>query len=174
MRDEFPEADMDKVIRMCIIHDLGECFTGDIPTFEKTKSDEVKEEFTYEDENITMNIGPTGISIHYTEDNKSKEVQDFLNYCDKLDDELFIEVCESFEPGELAKLEKNLDTPNYKETINTFTNKVNEISKNKLSRIYEDCEIEIKKQRKIIEDAKTKIAEFDKIMDTYTKKYSIC
>lgn len=30
MRDEFPEADMDKVIRMCIIHDLGECFTGDI------------------------------------------------------------------------------------------------------------------------------------------------
>lgn len=22
MRDEFPEADMDKVIRMCIIHDL--------------------------------------------------------------------------------------------------------------------------------------------------------
>ena len=33
LRDEFPEADMDKVIRMCIIHDLGECFTGDIPTF---------------------------------------------------------------------------------------------------------------------------------------------
>lgn len=35
MKDEFPEADMDKVIRMCIIHDLGECFTGDIPAFEK-------------------------------------------------------------------------------------------------------------------------------------------
>ena len=40
MRDEFPEADMDKVIRMCIIHDLGEAFTGDIPTFEKTAEDE--------------------------------------------------------------------------------------------------------------------------------------
>lgn len=132
------------------------------------------EEFTYEDENIKMNIGPTGISIHYTEDNKSKEVQDFLNYCDKLDDELFVEVCESFNPGELAKLEKNLDTPNYKETINTFTNKVNEVSKNKLSKIYTDCEIEIKKQHKIIEDAKTKIAELNKIMDTYTKKYSAC
>ncbi len=40
MKNEFPEVDMDKVIRMCIIHDLGECFTGDIPTFEKTDEDE--------------------------------------------------------------------------------------------------------------------------------------
>jgi putative hydrolase of HD superfamily len=44
MRDEFPEADMEKVIRMCIIHDLGECFTGDIPTFEKTSANELTEE----------------------------------------------------------------------------------------------------------------------------------
>ncbi len=43
MRDEFPEADMDKVIRMCIIHDLGECFTGDIPTFEKNQDHEQTE-----------------------------------------------------------------------------------------------------------------------------------
>ncbi len=42
--NEFPEADMDKVIRMCLIHDLGEAFTGDIPSFEKTKNDEEKEE----------------------------------------------------------------------------------------------------------------------------------
>ena len=39
LRHEFPEADIDKVIRMCLIHDLGECFTGDIPTFVKTDSD---------------------------------------------------------------------------------------------------------------------------------------
>ena len=44
MRDEFPEADMDKVIRMCIIHDLGEAFTGDIPAFEKTQAHEAAEE----------------------------------------------------------------------------------------------------------------------------------
>ncbi len=44
MRDEFPEVDMDKVIRMCIIHDLGEAFTGDIPTFDKTQADEQTEE----------------------------------------------------------------------------------------------------------------------------------
>ena len=39
LRHEFPELDMDKVVRMCLIHDLGECFTGDIPTFEKTDRD---------------------------------------------------------------------------------------------------------------------------------------
>lgn len=44
IKDEFPDADMDKVIRMCIIHDLGEAFTGDIPTFEKTKENEKDEE----------------------------------------------------------------------------------------------------------------------------------
>ena len=44
LREEFPEADMDKVTRMCIIHDLGECFTGDIPTFDKTAAHESREE----------------------------------------------------------------------------------------------------------------------------------
>lgn len=44
LRDEFPGADMDKVIRMCIIHDLGECFTGDIPTFDKTAAHEKTED----------------------------------------------------------------------------------------------------------------------------------
>ena len=44
IRDEFPQADMDKVVRMCLIHDLGEAFTGDIPTFDKTASDEAREE----------------------------------------------------------------------------------------------------------------------------------
>ncbi len=44
IKDEFPEADMDKVIKMCIIHDLGEAFTGDIPIFEKTEANEKTEE----------------------------------------------------------------------------------------------------------------------------------
>jgi putative hydrolase of HD superfamily len=43
LRDEFPQADMDRVIRMCLIHDLGECFTGDIPTFQKTDADRARE-----------------------------------------------------------------------------------------------------------------------------------
>jgi putative hydrolase of HD superfamily len=39
LRHEFPELDIDKVVDMCLIHDLGECFTGDIPTFVKTDDD---------------------------------------------------------------------------------------------------------------------------------------
>ena len=43
LRDEFPDADMDKVIRMCLIHDLGEAFTGDIPCFDKNPDHEETE-----------------------------------------------------------------------------------------------------------------------------------
>ena len=39
LKREFPDVDIDKVVSMCLIHDLGECFTGDIPTFMKTDSD---------------------------------------------------------------------------------------------------------------------------------------
>ena len=40
---EFPDADIDKVIKMCLIHDFGEAITGDIPSFFKTQQDEEKE-----------------------------------------------------------------------------------------------------------------------------------
>ena len=49
LKEEFPEADMDKVMRMCLIHDLGEAFTGDIPSFYKTKADEAQEEKMLQD-----------------------------------------------------------------------------------------------------------------------------
>ena len=44
LREEFPDVNMDKVIEMCIIHDLGEAFTGDIPAFDKTSAHEEMEE----------------------------------------------------------------------------------------------------------------------------------
>ena len=43
LADEFPELDMAKVIKMCLIHDWGEAVTGDIPSFLKTGADEAKE-----------------------------------------------------------------------------------------------------------------------------------
>ncbi len=36
---EYPSLDTEKLLQMCLIHDLGEAFTGDIPAFEKTESD---------------------------------------------------------------------------------------------------------------------------------------
>lgn len=57
MKDEFPDVDMDKVIEMCIIHDLGEAFTGDIPTFEKTEEDEKREEKLLSDWIKTLPVG---------------------------------------------------------------------------------------------------------------------
>ncbi len=44
LRHEFPQLDIDRVVAMCLIHDLGECFTGDIPSFDKTAADEEREE----------------------------------------------------------------------------------------------------------------------------------
>ena len=44
LRHEFPDLDMDKVVNMCLIHDLGECFTGDIPAFVKTDADRKTED----------------------------------------------------------------------------------------------------------------------------------
>lgn len=46
--EEFRSADMNRVIRMCLIHDLGEAFTGDIPAFDKNSSHEKTEEQAYD------------------------------------------------------------------------------------------------------------------------------
>lgn len=48
LEDEYPQLDMNKVIKMCLIHDLGEAFTGDIATFNKTFADAEKEDAAFE------------------------------------------------------------------------------------------------------------------------------
>ena len=42
--DEYPSMDINKVIKMCLIHDFGEAITGDIPSFYKTEQNEAEEE----------------------------------------------------------------------------------------------------------------------------------
>ena len=44
VKDDFPEADINKVIVMCLLHDLGEAVLGDVKAFEKTEKDEILEE----------------------------------------------------------------------------------------------------------------------------------
>lgn len=43
-KDEYPTLDMDKVIKMCLIHDFGEAVTGDIPAFYKNEENEKEEQ----------------------------------------------------------------------------------------------------------------------------------
>lgn len=44
IKDKFPDADIHKVMLMCLVHDLGEAITGDIPSFLKTKENEATED----------------------------------------------------------------------------------------------------------------------------------
>ena len=51
LKEELPDVDMEKVIHMCLLHDLGEAVTGDIPAFEKKEQDRSATEIeTYKDE----------------------------------------------------------------------------------------------------------------------------
>jgi len=43
VKDAFPEICFDRLLQMCLFHDMGEAFTGDIPAFLKT-SDHRKQE----------------------------------------------------------------------------------------------------------------------------------
>lgn len=45
---EFPDFDMQKVLLMCLFHDLGEAVTGDIPSFLKTQQNEKDEDSAIE------------------------------------------------------------------------------------------------------------------------------
>lgn len=44
LEEEIPQVDFNRVLRMCMIHDLGEAITGDIPSFHKTEKDEETEQ----------------------------------------------------------------------------------------------------------------------------------
>jgi len=61
--DEFAGLDMEKVVKMCLIHDFGEAITGDIPSFYKTKQDREKEDVAVSD--LLQNL-PSGLADEFT------------------------------------------------------------------------------------------------------------
>ena len=62
--DEFPDIDIEKVLKMCVIHDLGEAITGDIPAFDKTNEDEKAEDKAIE---YLLKLLPDDISNEFSE-----------------------------------------------------------------------------------------------------------
>ena len=137
------------------------------------KALEKGEQYEYSDANTQISINPHGISIQYKSSTDTREVEDFLRYCDQLDDELFIEVCESFEADELSKLQDQLDTPSYKETISTFTQRVKEIAHSRLTEIINAADAEIKRQEQIMADARQVIEDIHKELDAANAKYNV-
>lgn len=137
------------------------------------KALEKGEQYEYSDANTQISINPHGISIQYKSSTDTREVEDFLRYCDQLDDELFIEVCESFEADELSKLQDQLDTPSYKETISIFTQRVKEIAHCRLTEIINAADAEIKRQEQIMADARQAIEEIHKELEAANAKYNV-
>ncbi len=120
--------------------------------------------FKYQDEFITLIINP---------DPQKEEISEFLKYCENISDDLFIEICESFENGELNQLQKQLDTENYKDTIITFKNRAKTIAKDHLLKIVNDADKKIKDQEKIIANAKALIKDIQKTLDQANIKYNV-
>lgn len=134
------------------------------------------EVFTHKDANTEISVSPNGISIQYqstpVKNSKDKEVNAFFDYCNNLDDDFFVEICESFADGELEFLQEQLDTDDYQKTIDTFTTRIKEVGNTRLSEIINAYDAEIKIQEHKIESAKKRIAEIHTELDKATRKYT--
>lgn len=131
------------------------------------------ESFEYSDGNTQISINPHGISIQYKSNVNDAEIEDFLQYCNHLDDDLFIEVCESFQDNELERLQQQLDTPEYKEAIQIFTQRVKEVANNRLTEIINAADAELTRQEQIIKTARQAIEDIHKELDAAHAKYTI-
>lgn len=87
LKHEFTDIDINRVVEMCLIHDLGECFTGDIPTFDKTDADRKSEDIllnTWVD-NLPSEVSED-LSMLFDEMNKKETKEAKLyNALDKLE-----------------------------------------------------------------------------------------
>lgn len=131
------------------------------------------ESFEYSDANTQININPQGISIQYKSNIDDAEIEDFLRYCDNLDDDLFIETCESFNDNELEQLQKQLDTPKYKETIQIFTQRVKEVANNRLAEITNAATAEIQRLEQVILDSRNAIYSLRAEIENANAKYAL-
>lgn len=133
------------------------------------------EAYNYSDANTSVQITPNSLSIMYNNvpDTQDKDVTLFLNFCETLHDDLFVETCESFGEGELKKLQDDLDTPNYKNTINVFTTRVREVANNRLNQIINEADAEIKAHSATIAKAEQAIDQIHHELDEAVKKYSL-
>jgi putative hydrolase of HD superfamily len=76
--DEYPELDIPKVIKMCLIHDWGEAVTGDIPAFLKNDAHEEAEQTALDSmlqslpENVSRDLSDLFAEMNAGETNEAK------------------------------------------------------------------------------------------------------
>ena len=135
------------------------------------------ETYGYSDGNMTVEVSPNGISIQYNSvpkvDIKEKEITEFLKFCDSIHEDLFVEVCETFTAGELAQLQNDLDTDNYRNTIKVFSSRIGEVANSRLTEIMNDADAEIRRQEKVIKNAQAIINDIHSELDAAYAKYRI-
>ena len=136
------------------------------------------ESYGYSDGNNSIEVTPNSIRINFKSkpavpSTKDRDVATFLNFCDSLNDDLFVEVCETFSNEELTRLQNNLDTDNYQETIKIFSTRVGEVAHNRLAEICNAADSEIRRQEMIIEHAKKAIEDIHRELDEAHAKYAL-
>lgn len=132
--------------------------------------------FIHKEDDTEICVGPNGISIQYVvkseKNTKETKINEFLTYCDKLDDDFFVEVCDTFTGEEIENLQNQLDTDDYQKTIDIFTSRTKEVGNTRLSEIVNAYDAEIKIQDHKIKSAKKRIAEIHTELEKAIRKYT--
>lgn len=123
-----------------------------------------KAEFSQDGLNIktTYDDGCLSISASFVspkEDETKKLIDRFETYINSLNDEFFLEVAESFEDGELHKIQKMLDSkhlPTVEEGIDIFMTQLKEVAAYKVAEISKD-----------IKKTEEELSELIEIRDSY-------
>ena len=138
------------------------------------------ETYGYSDGHTSVQVTPNSISIQYNSKptvdvavSKDKDIAEFLNFCDSLNDDLFVEVCETFSDEELFNLQTALDTDNYKNTIKVFSTRVGEVAHSRLTEICNDADAEIRHQEEVIRNAQAIIEDIHRELDKAHAKYAL-
>lgn len=108
-------------------------------------------------DNGCLNISASFVSPK--EDETKKLIDRFETYINSLNDEFFLEVAESFEDGELHKIQKMLDSkhlPTVEEGIDIFMTQLKEVAASKVEEISED-----------IKKTEEELSELIEIRDSY-------
>lgn len=137
LQDEFPDVNISKVIEMCLIHDFGEVYDGDIPSFLKNYSHELAEKKAVKKvvEPLTKNLQNKITSLYQEFENCLTPEAKLAKAIDKL--EVVIQHNEADISTWLPKEYKlNLtygqEYNRYNKFIKSFRAIVNQITKNKI------------------------------------------